>query len=97
MIKNQVLSNKDIIVKKGENYISNMDGEKVMLSIQNGKYYNLGGIGGEIWDRIRDSITIPELITTLIAEYDIDRNQCEEEVMAFLQNLIKEDLIEILE
>ena len=24
-----------------------MDGEKVMLSIQNGKYYNLGEIGGE--------------------------------------------------
>ena len=27
-----------------------MDGEKVMLSINNGKYYNLGEIGGDIWE-----------------------------------------------
>jgi len=30
------------------NIVSNMDGEKVMLSIKNGKYYNLGEIGGFI-------------------------------------------------
>ncbi|NHC43543.1 lasso peptide biosynthesis PqqD family chaperone [Bacillus sp. MM2020_1] len=96
MIKNQFLSNKDTIVQKDGNFISDMDGEKIMLSIQNGKYLNLGEVGGEIWDRIRDAISIPELITTLISDYNIDRAQCEEQVMNFLHMLIKEDLIEIL-
>jgi hypothetical protein len=96
MIKNQLLSNKDTIVQRDGNFISDMDGEKIMLSIQNGKYYNLGDVGGEIWDRIRDAISIPELITTLISDYNIDRAQCEEQVMNFLQMLIQEDLIDIL-
>ena len=32
------------------NIVSDMGGEKVMLSIENGKYYNLGEMGGEIWE-----------------------------------------------
>lgn len=34
------------IVQSEGNIVSDMDGEKVMLSIKNGKYYNLGKIGG---------------------------------------------------
>ena len=32
--------------------VSDMGGEKVMLSIHNGKYYNLGGLGGRIWEQL---------------------------------------------
>ena len=32
------------------NIVSDMDGEKVMLSVDNGKYYNFGEIGGRIWE-----------------------------------------------
>ena len=31
-------------VQKEGNVVSDMDGEKVMLSIHNGKYYNLGEV-----------------------------------------------------
>ena len=34
-----------------------MDGEKVMLSIEKGKYYNLGLLGGVIWELIESPIT----------------------------------------
>ena len=35
-----------------------MGGEKVMLSVKNGKYYNLGEIGGEIWELIRGRLQL---------------------------------------
>ena len=35
------------------NIVSDMGGEKVMLSVNKGKYYNLGEIGGDIWELIR--------------------------------------------
>ena len=39
----------DAVIVQSEGFlVSDMDGEKVMLSIDNGKYYNLGEIGGRI-------------------------------------------------
>ena len=40
MIKNQNISLENMIVQSKGNIVSDMDGEKVMLSINNGKYYN---------------------------------------------------------
>ena len=48
------------------NIVSDMDGEKVMLSIQSGKYYNLGKLGGEIWELMKEPISIEALVATLL-------------------------------
>lgn len=95
MIKNQSISLQSLVVHKSGNILSDMDGEKVMLSIQNGKYYNLGEIGGEIWERISESISILELISRLMSEYNVEQSECDEQVITFLEMLLNEDLIEI--
>ncbi|MCQ6275268.1 lasso peptide biosynthesis PqqD family chaperone [Bacillus sp. V3B] len=77
------------------NIVSDMDGEKVMMSIQNGKYYNLGEIGGVIWDLIKAPITVNQVIMELISQYDVKENECEVEVVSFLEHLSKEGLINI--
>ncbi|WP_176584707.1 lasso peptide biosynthesis PqqD family chaperone [Priestia megaterium] len=95
MIKNQFIS-MDQLVNQGTGHIvSDMDGEKVMLSIHNGKYYNLGEIGGQIWEQIKEPISVRELIATLVAQYNVAQSDCEEQVIAFLSQLIKEDLIQL--
>ncbi|MDQ0224921.1 lasso peptide biosynthesis PqqD family chaperone [Metabacillus niabensis] len=85
------------IKQKEGNIVSNMDGEKVMLSISNGKYYNLGKIGGVIWDLIEKPISYLELVDSLVNNYDVDRGECEQQVLSFLESLKKEELIEIKE
>lgn len=77
------------------NIVSDMGGEKVMLNIQQGKYYNLGDVGGEIWERIKDPILIQELIGTLMAQYDVEQTECEEQVLSFLDHLVMEGLVQI--
>ncbi|ALC82602.1 MULTISPECIES: lasso peptide biosynthesis PqqD family chaperone [Bacillus] len=85
----------DSVVAQNEGYIaSNMDGEKVMMSIKNSKYYNLGEIGGAIWDAAVRPIKVSDLVTHLQSEYDVNREQCERQVIAFLENLQKEGLIQ---
>ncbi|MBE5099040.1 lasso peptide biosynthesis PqqD family chaperone [Priestia aryabhattai] len=97
MIKNQFIS-MDQLVNQGTGHIvSDMDGEKVMLSIHNGKYYNLGEIGGQIWEQIKEPISVRELIATLVAQYNVAQSDCEEQVIAFLSQLIKENLIQLEE
>jgi len=79
------------------NLASNMDGEKVMMSVKTGKYYNLGQVGGRIWDLIEKPTSGAEIIAVLTAEYDIDKAECEKQLFSFLEQLISEDLIHVEE
>lgn len=78
-------------------FASDMDGEKVLLNVETGKYYNLGEIGGQIWDLIESKWAVNNLIETLTTEFAIEQDQCEVQVLEFLESLYKEGLIEIHE
>ncbi|MEH7226489.1 lasso peptide biosynthesis PqqD family chaperone [Bacillus sp. JJ1566] len=72
-----------------------MGGEKVMLSVLKGKYYNLGEIGGAIWDLLSEPTTVEKLVTSLLETFDVDRQECESHVNEFLEQLRKEELIQL--
>ena len=73
---------------------SNMDGEMVILSVGSGKYYNFGEIGGEIWNLIKEPIRIQDLITSLVANFDVEESVCETQVISFLSQLLAENVIQ---
>lgn len=83
------------IVQSEENIVSDMDGEKVMLNVQKGKYYNLGETGGEIWEIMKTPIMVTELVNIMLSKYNIERKDCEEQVLTFLECLFQEGLIQI--
>ena len=96
MIDIQELSLNDKVAHTPGFIVSNMDGEKVMLSIENGKYYSLGEMGSEIWSLIEKSMQINHIIAKLISEYDVKEEECEEDVMTFLNTLLQEKIIEVI-
>ncbi|NBC69885.1 lasso peptide biosynthesis PqqD family chaperone [Paenibacillus sacheonensis] len=71
-----------------------MDGDIVMMNIQQGKYYNLGQVGGVIWDLLQNPSTVEELTDALLNEFEITPEECESQVIAFLEQLMKEQLIQ---
>ena len=97
MIKNQRVTKNHLYSQSPGNIVSDMDGEKVMLSVQKGKYYNLGELGGEIWDLLKEPITIHELVATLQSQYDVAQTECEEQVTDFINQLLEQDLVNIKE
>lgn len=96
MITNQKISLSQEVTQGKGNIVSDMGGEKVMLSVTNGKYYNLGKMGGEIWDLMKEPISIKQLVTTLLSIYEVDQMECEEQVISFLDMLLVEGLIVIV-
>ncbi|WP_017378578.1 lasso peptide biosynthesis PqqD family chaperone [Paenisporosarcina sp. TG-14] len=95
MIKNLESTTNHLYSQSPGNIVSDMDGEKVMLSVRNGKYYNLGELGGEIWDLIKEPLTSQQLVANLRSKYDVDQTECEEQVIDFLSQLKKDGLITI--
>ncbi|GGP14013.1 lasso peptide biosynthesis PqqD family chaperone [Oceanobacillus neutriphilus] len=92
---NKTISNNDIVSQLEGLIVSDMDGEKVMLSIENGKYYNLGETGGEIWDCMKEPISIQDLIQSLVKEYDVREYECSEQVLRFIDRLAEEGLVKV--
>jgi hypothetical protein len=95
MIKIHAISLLDVIVQGQGNIVSDMGGEKVMLSVHNGKYYNLGELGGRIWDLIKEPVWVSQLVRTLMLEYNVDQSECEQAVVSFLTHLSEEGLIQL--
>lgn len=89
------ITNDSTISQVPGNIVSNMNGEVVMLNIENGKYYNLGEIGGVIWGKIGASITLQKLVSDLLLEFDIKKYECEQQVLEFIVSLQAENLVTV--
>ncbi|MBM7573493.1 lasso peptide biosynthesis PqqD family chaperone [Aquibacillus albus] len=97
MSKVKEISIEAIVSQVEGNIVSDMDGEKVMLSVQNGKYYNLGSLGGEIWELMKEPISIQLLVSKLMDMYDVEPQECVEHTIAFIGQLIEEGLVQVQE
>jgi len=86
-MKNKKITTNTIISQIEEIVASDIDGETVMMSIENGKYYGLDDIGSLIWALIEKPIRVSDLIGTLLEKYDVDRETCESDVLTFLDKL----------
>lgn len=86
------------IIAPAQGFISSeIDDETVMMSIEKGMYYGMDPIGSEIWQQIQKPITVSTLIENLLREYDVERSTCETDMLNFLNQLLSEDVITIVE
>lgn len=84
------------VVKQNENIIaSDIDDEKVMMSIEKGYYYGLDSVGSRVWDLIDKSMKVSDLVDELMMKYDVERETCEEDVMAFLGELLEAGIVRV--
>jgi len=72
-----------------------IDGETVMMSIQNGEYYGLDDTGNSIWGLIKKPVRVSDLIDTLLERFHVDRETCEKDVLKFLNELNEDKILEV--
>ena len=84
------------IKRNPELVASDMDGETVMMSIDNGEYFGLDPVGSRIWTLIENPVRIDKLIEQLLEEFDVTKEQCEIDTLEFLNQLQDKNLLIIL-
>lgn len=72
---------------------ADMNGSAVMMDIMTGKYYNLGAVGGRIWELLEEPMTLAALVKKLTAEYDVSAEQCRTDILPFLNTLLERGLL----
>jgi|APCry1669189534_1035231.scaffolds.fasta_scaffold98199_2 hypothetical protein len=70
-----------------------MDGELVMMSIEKGSYYGISGIGPRVWELLETPTTGQVMCDTIRQEYAVTQEQCEQDVMNFLNGMFKNGLL----
>jgi hypothetical protein len=82
------------VVSKNPQIISSkMDDEVVMMSVEKGNYYGLNRVGSEIWEKLTEPVTVAGLCDKLTQEFNVEKEQCEREVITYLDKLVSEGLI----
>lgn len=70
-----------------------LDNNQVMMHLEKGKYYGLNPVGKRIWDMIEEPKSFEEITQTLLAEFNVTPEQCDQEVKAFLEMAEKNEII----
>lgn len=73
---------------------ASVDDDLVMMSIQAGNYYNIGGVGTLVWELLAQPRSLDDLIDGVVADYDVERERCAADVGAFVEKLVSLNLIE---
>src|SRR5262249_22710807 len=70
-----------------------VDGEVVMMSIEQGRYFGLDDIGSDIWKRLETPRSLAELIDRLASDYDADRATIAADVRELLGRMAEQDVV----
>lgn len=87
---------KESIIERSKEVIaSEVENELVMMSLENGKYYGIDSIGGDIWKMVETPKTFGKICEELMKTYAVDESTCEQDVIAFLNQLKEQSLITV--
>lgn len=87
------MNNQMVVNRKMGIMTADMNGATVMLDIESGKYFNLGEIGGRIWEILEQPTSVKDLVSILVQEYDVTEEQCLEDIVPFLEKMLNRGLV----
>ena len=68
-------------------------GELIALQLDSGEYFSFNEIGRLVWLAVTEGQTPRQALARIAAEYDIEPEQAEADVSAFLQGLLDGGLL----
>ena len=84
-----------IVVRCEDVITAEMDEDLVMMSMKSNRYYGLDEIARRIWDLTRKPVSVTLLCEQLTDEFEVEPDQCLQDVLGFLEELRQEGLIRL--
>ena len=86
----------DSVVKVSDDHIScDLAGEAAILNFASGLFYGLDEIGARVWKLISEPKSVVELRDSIVAEYDVDPDRCQRDLIALLTEMASKGLVKI--
>ncbi len=87
----------DTLIQRNENrYLANKIGEEmVIMDMETGDFITMNNVGAEIWELSEKPVKVDSLIEKMLQEYELSTEQCNGDVIQFLQKSIHQKLFSI--
>ena len=89
------LSLSSIVVMSAEQVSCPLGEESAILNLKNSVYYGLDPVGARVWTLLHEPRSVGELRDTLLSEYEVEAGRCEVDLLALLEKMRSEGLIEV--
>ena len=84
-----------IVVMAPDQISTRLENEEVILNLKNGIYYSLNPVGTRIWELLTRPHTVLEICNVLLAEYEVQYQRVEDDILRLLGELADHGLIEV--
>jgi len=86
-----------VIVQTPGQLVAEVEGELVMMSLEQGEYYGLDAIATDIWRRLAQPVRVVDLVHQLTDAYEGDPDVIAADLCRFLTALAGKGLVEVRE
>lgn len=93
--KKKEIGSDTIIQRRNDLLFNEIDGEVVMLSVENSEYYGMNRVGSYIFQQLEDPLTFHNLVEIISKKYEVNKEQCFTSTYSFVLKLLDKDLIVI--
>ena len=69
--------------------------ESAILNMKNSVYYGVNPVGASVWNLLKEPKTVEEIRDAILGEYEVDEVRCERDLLALLEEMRSEGLIEV--
>ena len=94
-MEKSTITNHSLVVATGNQVSTELAGKTAILNLKNQTYYSLDEVGSQVWHLLRQPRRVAEVRDALVQEYDVEPDQCERDLLALLQQLAEQGLIEV--
>jgi Coenzyme PQQ synthesis protein D (PqqD) len=92
---NSQIVGRSIVVAARDHVSCDLAGEAVILGVKSGIYYGLNAVGARIWNLIQEPKLVDAVCKTILEEYDVEAERGERDILALLEDLLTNGLVEI--
>ena len=86
----------DQTVAKTDNFVeSSVDGEAILMHLDEGNFSSLKSTGLRIWALIEEPMKVSDICDALLEEFEVERSVCETHTSEFLAGLRDRGLIDV--
>jgi hypothetical protein len=86
--------NLDSVISRAEGFsTAPVHDELMMLHVEQGAYYSLDPIAADIWSMIENPASVRDLSHRLQERYAVSAEQCQADVLEFLEDMRKNGMI----
>ena len=95
MNTNKILKLDSVVQRRSDLMSADVDEDVVMVNVETGFYYAASDVAREIWEAIARPTKISDLIDDLTATHDVERSECQEQTVTFLETMLAERLLQV--